>query len=406
MNTRYETLLPEIEQAIARDKAEGRFGKRAFAEANALRRRPDRDKNTLLRPAFVRDCDKILHLPVYNRYNDKTQVFSFYQNDDLSRRGLHVQLVSRIARSIGRLLGLNTDLIEAMALGHDLGHTPFGHAGERIVDALYRDRTGRRFCHTVHSVRVLDGMFHRNLTLQTLDGILCHNGEWEQQEYRPVAAMDFAELERRMEACYTAGEAAFDQLVPATLEACVVRVSDMIAYLGKDRQDALTAHLLPDLSVFSDSAIGTQNASMINNLIVDVVNNSYGKDYLQLSETSFAALRTAKAENYRLIYHNPAAEALYDQTVAPMFAELYERLLADVRQSRRTSPVFAHHIEPLRQSAAFYDETADYGQEDPDRIVVDYLAGMTDSYFLALHAYLFPHSPHRVNLHSYFEDLA
>ncbi|MBR2152511.1 MAG: HD domain-containing protein [Clostridia bacterium] len=125
-----------IVQQIEKDKQSGDFGCFAFPDSQAVRRKPLWDKNTLLRPAFVRDCEKILHLPVYNRYNNKTQVFSFYENDDLSRRGLHVQLVSRIARNIGRLLGLNQDLIEAIALGHDLGHTPFGHAGERILDEL------------------------------------------------------------------------------------------------------------------------------------------------------------------------------------------------------------------------------------------------------------------------------
>ena len=110
--------------------------------------------------------------PMYNRYADKTQVFSLYRNDDISRRSSHVQLVSRIARNIGGLLGLNTDLIEAISLGHDIGHTPFGHAGEHKLNELYNGNTGRYFNHNVHSVRVLDQIFNLNLSMETLDGIL------------------------------------------------------------------------------------------------------------------------------------------------------------------------------------------------------------------------------------------
>ena len=98
--------------------------------------RPKKDKANLHRPAFVREVEKILHCPYYNRYTDKTQVFSFYKNDDITRRSLHVQLVSRIARTIGKALSLNLELIEAIALGHDMGHTPFGHTGEKILDSL------------------------------------------------------------------------------------------------------------------------------------------------------------------------------------------------------------------------------------------------------------------------------
>lgn len=110
----------------------------AFNEDNVVRRNNNKDKSSLLRPPFTRDIDKIMHCPYYNRYADKTQVFSFYKNDDITRRGLHVQLVSRIARTMGKALNLNLDLIEAIALGHDIGHTPFGHVGERFPDGLLR----------------------------------------------------------------------------------------------------------------------------------------------------------------------------------------------------------------------------------------------------------------------------
>lgn len=182
---KYHRLSKSLQKQITNDLENGWVNPYKFNDNNYVRRDNQRDIPNLWRPTFIRDCDKILHLPFYNRYSDKTQVFSFYNNDDLSRRGLHVQLVSRIARNIGRVLGLNLDLIEAIALGHDIGHTPFGHAGERFLNELYNANTGRFFNHNVHSARALDKMFVRNMTLQTLDGILCHNGEFEKQEYRP-----------------------------------------------------------------------------------------------------------------------------------------------------------------------------------------------------------------------------
>ncbi|MBQ4242120.1 MAG: HD domain-containing protein, partial [Lachnospiraceae bacterium] len=175
--THYINLSVETAERIERDRAEHAVNPYACRDEDILRRDPGHDRANLQRPAFVRDIEKIMNVPFYNRYSDKTQVFSLVRNDDISRRALHVQFVSRIARNIGRLLNLNLDLIEAIALGHDIGHTPFGHAGERTLSAIYHAHTGRYFNHNVHSVRVLDDICCQNLSLQTLDGIICHNGE-------------------------------------------------------------------------------------------------------------------------------------------------------------------------------------------------------------------------------------
>jgi dGTPase len=134
---RYEKLSPELTGRLRRDREEGKTPRVGAGEADALRRAPDRDRPNLWRPAYARDVDKILHSAYYSRYQDKTQVFSFTHNDDVTRRALHVQLVSRIARGMGAILGLDLDLIEAIALGHDIGHTPFGHAGEKYLSELY-----------------------------------------------------------------------------------------------------------------------------------------------------------------------------------------------------------------------------------------------------------------------------
>lgn len=195
----------------------------------------------LVRGPYAVDIDKILHSAFYNRCTDKTQVFSFYHNDDITRRSLHLQLVSRIARTIGRALRLNLDLIEAIALGHDMGHTPFGHAGEQTLNVISVAETGRFFNHNVHSVRVLKDVLRTNLTLQTYDGIICHNGERNFEDvYRPGKCTNFEEFETVYEECYTQ-EGRGDSLRPGTLEGCVVRFCDILAYVGKDRQDAARA---------------------------------------------------------------------------------------------------------------------------------------------------------------------
>ena len=207
----------------------------AFKDEDVIRREDNpHDRATITRPAFARDIEKIINTPAYNRYADKTQVFSFVENDDICRRGLHVQLVSRISRGIGDLLGLNVQLIEAIALGHDLGHTPFGHAGEKYLSESYEQHTGLCFRHNVHSVRVMDQLYRRNISLQTLDGALCHNGEFAQQVLYLGDTATFDQLDDAVARC-TADVSEIKKLRPSTLEGCVVRVSDMIAYIGKDR---------------------------------------------------------------------------------------------------------------------------------------------------------------------------
>ena len=398
---KYHNLTSETQERILADRARGWVNPYRTPDSAAVRRNPAHDVANLWRPAFVRDIEKILHLPYYNRYADKTQVFSFYNNDDITRRGLHVQLVSRIARNIGAVLGLNLDLIEAIALGHDIGHTPFGHAGERFLSEITEAETGRAFNHNVQSVRVLDAMFARNLTLQTLDGVLCHNGEFEQQEYRPMRDKDFARFDAELEACYTDREA-IGRLVPCTLEGCVVRICDMIAYIGKDRQDARTAHIIPQNYRFTNDRIGSENAAIINNLTVDIIENSYGKDYILLSPWAYEDLKTAKRENYEVIYRNEGINREYDSMIRPMFHELYYRLLDDLRRHNTDSIIYTYYIKSIEDSTRYYRPT-NYADTEPNQIVTDFIASMTDDYFLALHRLLFPDSKYDIEFRSYFD---
>lgn len=402
MALNYHQLEKEIEEQIKYNIEHGILSPYRFKDENAVRRNGDKDRNSVLRPAFVRDIEKILHLPLYNRCNDKTQVFSFYHNDDITRRGLHMQLVSHTARNIGRMLGLNLDLIEAIALGHDVGHTPFGHTGESYLSELLFNETGRYFNHNVHSTRVPDILYKRNLSLQVLDGILCHNGEFEMDEYRPTYSLNFEEFDSKVESCYTEGGKAIKGLVPSTLEGCVVRICDIIAYIGKDRQDAVKARLLPEESIFSSGYIGAANAELINNLTVDIVNHSFGKDHLKLSAEAFDSLTAAKRENYELIYMNKNEAKQFDELIKPMFREVYYNLLDDLSRGDESAVIFKHHINIINDARKYYDPQ-DYRLEEPNQIVADYIASMTDDYFIDLYKFLFPDSDKVIEYHSYFE---
>ena len=353
------------------------------------------------RPAFVRDIEKILHNPYYNRYSDKTQVLSGYKNDDISRRALHVQLVARIARNIGRMLGLNEDLIEAISLGHDIGHTPFGHAGEPFLNEIYYAHTGRFFNHNVQSVRVLDKMVLRNMSLQVLDGVLCHNGEMELEKYQPVKLQGFDEFDARVEACYTQKEANKGQ-IPSTLEGCVMRISDIIAYLGKDRQDAIKIGILKDEEQFTNSKIGTTNAEIINNMIVNIIENSYGKPYLCMEKEYYDAFSRAKKENYEQIYQNSKVDGVY-QEVEPMFERMYEELLKQAKSGDTSTVFYRHHVEYLQKINYYNTDSKEYVENtNPHQMVVDYIASMTDNYFLALYEELFPGEKRPIHFKGYF----
>ncbi|MBQ7861348.1 MAG: HD domain-containing protein, partial [Clostridia bacterium] len=317
----------------------------------------------------------------------------------ITRRGLHVQLVSRIARTIGKALNLNLDLIEAIALGHDIGHTPFGHAGERFLDELLFEHTGRHFSHNIHSVRVLDSIYPYNISLQTLNGIAAHDGEMELSEYYPKALDDFETFDAQIEACYI-DKSNVKKLVPATLEGCVMRISDIIAYLGKDRQDAEKAQLLKNKD-FEPGAIGTYNAEIINNLIVNIIENSYGKPYIRMDEAHFEALKKAKSDNYMLIHKNDSVNDVLQNTVKPMMSDVYAKLLDDLIKGNLASPIFSHHIDYV--NSAHYARSIPYESTEPNQIVTDYIASMTDDYFIDLYEYLFPGSDKKITYKGYFD---
>lgn len=404
----YHSLSDELVKQIEADRIAHKDNPYAAKHSDSVRRYNSSNYSNIWRPNFCMDVDKVLHNNYYNRYSDKTQVVSFYKNDDISRRALHVQLVSRIARTIGMNLNLNLDLIEAISLGHDIGHTPFGHVGERYLSELYHAETGRLFNHNVHSVRVLDKLICRNISLQVLDGALCHNGEMEQQEYRPRSIVSFEDYDSRVESCYV-DPAANKQQIPCTLEGCVMRISDIIAYLGKDRQDAMRLGFIDSTDTFSEGPLGTSNAEIINNMTVSIIEHSYGKPYISMDKDTFEALSLAKKENYEQIYNHKSFEDVYEGKIKPMFHDLYYELLEQAKAMNEASILYQHHIEYIRkanQHASYFDIDTfmdEYKNSNPNDIVVDFIASMTDDYFIDLYHHLFPTKQYEINYVGYFD---
>lgn len=329
------------------------------------------------RPEFTRDVDKILHSSCYTRYMSKTQVFTNPLNDHISTRMTHVQYVSKAARTIARALGLNEDLCEAIALAHDVGHTPYGHFGERVLNKLskmYND--GKCFAHNLNGVRVFRVTekkgYSTNLTLQVLDGIMCHNGEFLQDKYAPQRNKTFETLLQEYNECL-ADESAIKRLTPMTLEGCVVRVSDIIGYIGKDIDDANR------LGVFNKNTLpenvkkylGTENAQIMDSIITDIIKNSWGKDYIAMSPEVFDAVNTLKAFNYENIYHKAITEEqreYYTKTIETLFS-VYSRALD---QKDTTNDIYRVYLDKM--SKEYLENTSDAQK------VIDYISGMTDNY--------------------------
>ena len=330
-----------------------------------------------IRTPFFRDIDKILYTLSYTRYMNKTQVFSFKENDHLTKRMVHVQLVSKIARTIGRALGLNEDLIEAAALGHDLGHVPFGHFGEEVLNKISLEHNEGYFNHNIHSVRTLLCIENfgkgSNISLQVLDAIMCHNGEFALGEYhkKEKTKEDFF---KEYESTYK-DRSVIKKLVPMTLEGCVVRLSDLIAYLGRDIDDARRLKLISfkDIPENIKKVLGTSTKEIVNTITLDVINNSIGKDYLLLSEKVFQAIVDLKRFNYQNIY-NLAYTEEEKMHYTEMFYVVFDKLLKDLQTNNQASPIIY----------SYYNNMCDEYKKDNsyERIVIDYIAGMSDEYFI------------------------
>jgi dGTPase len=361
---------------------EKRLSPSATASIKALRRKEETLRGH--RQNFALDADRILHSRAYTRYIDKTQVFYLVANDHITHRVLHVQLVSRIARTIGRFLFLNEDLIEAIALGHDIGHPPFGHDGEKFLSDLCTQHGLPPFQHNIQSVRFLDCLEKKgvgwNLTLQTLDGILCHDGESHNQALSPEPGWNFADLDKKIAAKEKNPSLA---LVPMTFEGCVVRLADTVAYIGRDIEDAIILGIIKrsDLPKHCVSVLGDTNGSIVYSLVTDLILNSKvtppastsqtDDDYIGFSSDVSSALEELKKFNYQHIYLNPLAKQS-TLLIKDCYEKLFRSSLRHLMENTDTSSTRTNLIKGGLQGNI----------EPPAAFVRDFIAGMTDDFFL------------------------
>lgn len=348
----------------------------ATLSAAGVRRFGDARLGKGYRQTFSVDVDRILHSRAYTRYIDKTQVFYLIHHDHITHRVLHVQLASKIARTIGRYLGLNEDLIEAIALGHDIGHTPFGHDGERFLSDLCRSNGIGYFLHNVQGVQFLDKVELKgkgwNLCLQTLDGILCHDGEIHNQALKPHREKTFETLEKEMSTKKNHPET---PLIPMTLEGCVVRMSDTISYIGRDIEDAIRLNMIKrsDLPRNCVDILGDTNGTIVHNLVTDIIRNSFRESYVTFSLEVSEALKKLKDFNLEHIYMNPKIK-VHKDTIKKLFRILFEKYREDIETNNRSSVIFKGFLEDMSDDYVHH--------HSKEEIVRDFIAGMTDQYFL------------------------
>ena len=355
------------------DKRESLLSPLAATSADATRRHNRIAED--IRTPYSRDADRIIHTRAYTRYIDKTQVFYLVENDHITHRVIHVQLVSKIARTIGRCLRLNEDLIEAIALGHDIGHIPYGHFGETCLSALCEQYGIGRFFHNVQSVQFLDRIEDQDLTMQVLDGILCHNGEADDLHITPVPCGSWEAFDKKVQDNADGKPSGASM----TLEGCVVKFADTIAYIGRDIQDAKEIGLLDDsvpLPEECTAVLGSSNREIINTLIYDLLENSESESegYIAYSRNVEKALIGLRQFSRTNIYNN---EKLIKERskIERMYATLFETYLQDLESGRRDIPIVTDYIKTGWINPQYLETAMDA------ELVRDYIAGMTDRYF-------------------------
>ena len=328
-----------------------------------------------IRLAYERDIDRIIHTLTYTRYIDKTQVYSDINNDNISKRMTHVQFVSRAARTIARALGLNEDLCEAISLGHDVGHTPFGHTGESILNDISKEKLGQVFAHNINSVRMLMKIENRgvgcNLSLQVLDGIMCHNGEMVKNKYAPIKK-DFDFFYNEYKKCLV-DEDNIKKLRPMTLEGCVVRLSDIIGYIGKDIEDAKRIGMFDDRDIPLNikETLGITNSQIMNSIILDVVENSFGKEYITMSDEVYNALVKLKEFNMQNIYLKANTKENIER-YETIFNKLFKVYLTALDLNKKSNNIFKVYLCNMN------DEYIKNNKKE--QVVIDYMSGMTDRF--------------------------
>jgi len=348
-----------------------------FSTPNHKASRKYPEDQARFRPPFALDRDRIIYSGAFRRYTGKTQVvyFASMLDEQLSSRSIHTLSVAQVARTIGRLLRLNIDLIEAIALGHDLGHPPFGHDGEKYLSMVSEKYGIGQFHHNLQSLRIVDEIAKKgeglNLTFQVREGLLSHDGEVHDQKIAPRPDKSEAELLEFVRE----KEAGTDiSMMPMTLEGCVVRITDTIAYIGQDIEDAIRIGLIrrDQLPESCTKILGNNNGQIIETLVKDVVENSYGHNYVCFSRGISDALLRLKEFNYQYIYKSEKLKTNHER-IARGFDILFDTFMSDLEHSRSASTIFTDF---LNGKSNRYLDTA----TNPLK-VRDYLSGMTDRYF-------------------------
>lgn len=365
----------------------------ATKSEDSLGRKKEIEKDPF-RLEFARDETRILHSMPFRRLKHKTQVFLSPDNDHICTRMEHVLHVSSIASIIGKCLKLNIDLINAIAKGHDLGHPPFGHVGERKLNTiLLGENVKEGFKHEVHGLRVVDKLTNYgeglNLTYEVRDGIVSHCGEMFEQKVSPDRNKDLLKLDNITDR----------STYPATLEGVLVRVVDRMAYLGRDLEDGIKAGLVNKNDVPIDVAnhLGTDNGKIIGTFVNDVISESLEKDAIISSDAVFELMTKLKEFNYKYIYLSKEVEKKADKG-RHVIGELFYKLQYMLEKSERgqDKAYVERQIRDASTTSVFWDfiKNSNYDESTPSwRIITDYIGGMTDSFAQRSYMQFFLPSP-------------
>ncbi|MFP4201624.1 MAG: deoxyguanosinetriphosphate triphosphohydrolase family protein [Candidatus Acetothermia bacterium] len=331
-----------------------------------------------IRGPYFRDQTAIIHSLPFRRLKNKTQVFFAPENDHICTRIEHVLHVSTISATICKGLGLDVELAQAIALGHDLGHAPFGHSGEKILDRLNRNQGG--FIHELHGLRIVDKLSKHgkglNLTYAVRDGIVSHYGEEFSQSIEPAEERkELSKLDRKGTA-------------PTSYEGCVVRMSDKIAYFGRDIEDAIKAELIreEDIPETVRAELGTKNGEIIDVFVKDLIEWSREHGRIGFSRDKYELMRDLKEFNYTNIYGHERLKR-YARHAEVILNILFDHLRSIMDEFGRDYGAYMESDIPLdRRFGDYLQGFSDfYGVEEPfnqQRVALDYIAGMTDKYAL------------------------
>lgn len=315
------------------------------------------------------DVDRIVQSKAYARCTDKTQVVYLVADDHITHRVLHVQLVSQYSRGLASVLKLNTDLAEAISLGHDAGHPPFGHEGEDYLSELSVEYGNGPFTHNWQSCRVFREIEPLNLGLAVYDGFLCHSGGLVSNHLRPASEKSWEDHFKELQLRKNNPKQHF---FPFTLEGCLVKLCDKICYLGRDIEDAVYLGIIQRAEVPS-TILGNTNREILRIAADDLIQMSYGKEEIRVSSDVFEALNVLRKFNFERIYNHPKIK-VESKKIKHSFRILFELLLEDVRTLQKDGYLWSSYL---------HNKTENYLKYTSDvQKVVDYIAGMTDNFFI------------------------